>query len=282
MIIGNSSGRVIEAKENYYNIEKDVLDRMKDMNDFSRSEIFGVRELALRRGEFDELNRPPPVFTGSFATMYSAVPYVNRTVGDIDLILPYDTEKYVEEYLRTKDIAYRRIGTQIHFIEPKNGIQVDLEFKEYFDRLPSEFSRFSNSWSPNDVSQNIKGVFSKILLSSMTAATDEKYCFSVSHGLRMRFEESDKNPREYSNRDMETIFKALFIEPMTKDSSDTNYRFAIPYMRSFTTTFAWIYDKFETDTYTKVLAKFTKKLDEISIPSEDIDPVLQYMKAINY
>lgn len=134
------------------------------------------------------------VFNGSAATLFDpSIPdeeyiKVKPLAGDIDVVLPEKYKLTVWKMLKTLQdkfvtFSFTYIGDnrpefserndQINslFRYTANGktynVQVDFEFLEYVNDVPSEFSKFSHSSDWNDMQLGIKGVNHKYLLRAM-------------------------------------------------------------------------------------------------------------------
>lgn len=146
---------------------------------------------------------------------------IKSTVGDIDTQVDGNMAPMVKEFLdKSKGqtfgsltlIGYKSSGGQYislwKFPEFDINVQIDLELVE-FDKSgnPSPWSQFSHSSTWDDLKAGIKGVFSKVLYSSLTAPkakkivvkaktargkdqiiTKSELSFSVLKGLRNKYE----------------------------------------------------------------------------------------------
>lgn len=178
------------------------------------------------------------------------------TVGDIDIqidkTLKNDIEKWLlslshtENYGYMKYIGFKKSSGQfitLWYIEKLGiNVQIDFEFVDYENYFPTEWSRFSRSSSWEDISASIKGVFHKYLIRALTGkeikefsvqgkrevktVKSNEYAFSVSSGLRKKFEPITGNENLYKElktgesnyiTDLTKIFEILFGKQPEKD-----------------------------------------------------------------
>lgn len=105
-------------------------------------------------------------------------------VGDIDTQVDRDQQPNLEKFLNSiqgkqlgpaKFIGFQKGNEQYsslwEFQDPPIKIQIDLEFVEYAEGKPTEWSQFSHSSSWDDLQQGIKGVFHKYLMRAFTTNT---------------------------------------------------------------------------------------------------------------
>lgn len=138
-----------------------------------------------------------------------------NTVGDIDTQVSLDLMKDAAVFLDANIgkafggatlIGYKKSAGQyitlFGFADPKINIQIDLEFVDFLNGEPTEWSQFSHSSSWNDIKAGVKGVFHKYMLRALTSKTtrdivilsgkketpktvkSNTLAFSVQHGLR--------------------------------------------------------------------------------------------------
>lgn len=124
------------------------------------------------------------------------------TVGDVDTMVPKECEGNLAElFISMKDKTvgnavfrgYNRGNEQFSalFELPmyKVNIQVDFEFVEFSNGIPTEWSKFSHSSSWDDIQQGVKGVFHKWLIQSITAlGTQDFYLRKMTGRGKLRTE----------------------------------------------------------------------------------------------
>lgn len=110
-------------------------------------------------------------------------------VGDIDLTIPeenikplFDVLRKYEEKQITPNVAYigqnkmaqggEQINALFSYVHGKSTrpifVQIDFEAVEYEGGRPNEFAKFGHSSSWDDIKANVKGVFHKYLMRSLT------------------------------------------------------------------------------------------------------------------
>lgn len=186
-------------------IRKALVDFLLNLNENYQYSIFGLRSLALFNNQ---------VFTGSFGFFLDKdnLNYqFQKTIGDVDIIFPIEHKGKLLCFVMDNNIKHKRHGTQLSILLPNFNHQVDFELKEFADYLPTELSRFTNSWHRDDANNGIKGAFHKIMLSALTAAFDERDVFSVSYGLRKRNPFPAYDFVAYNLYDLEKTFLRLFF-----------------------------------------------------------------------
>jgi hypothetical protein len=105
-------------------------------------------------------------------------------VGDIDTQVDKQQEENLEKFLGSIQgkqlgpatfVGFQRGNEQFsslwEFQDPPIKIQIDLEFVEYNQGKPTEWSQFSHSSSWDDLSAGVKGVFHKYLMRAFTTNT---------------------------------------------------------------------------------------------------------------
>lgn len=138
-----------------------------------------------------------------------------NTVGDIDtqvsIDLMKDTAAFLDAHVGKKFgdatfLGYKKSAGQyitlFAFNDPRINIQIDLEFVDFLNGQPTEWSHFSHSSSWADIKAGVKGVFHKYMLRALTSKTvrdivilsgkkeipkvvkSNSLAFSVQHGLR--------------------------------------------------------------------------------------------------
>jgi len=138
-----------------------------------------------------------------------------NTVGDIDTKVDKNIAKDVDAFLTAntgktfsdaKLIGFKKSAGQsitlFAFNEPKINIQIDLEYVDFLNGVPTAWSNFSHSSDWDDIKAGIKGVFHKYMLRALTSKTvrdivilsgkkeipkvvkSNSLAFSVQHGLR--------------------------------------------------------------------------------------------------
>ena len=151
------------------------------------------------------------------------------TVGDIDTMVDKTKEVTLQQFLTAYDDkklgpsifrGFQRGNEQFSALfelqDPPVSVQIDFEFVEYQNGVPTDWARFSHSSSWEDLQQGVKGVFHKGLIQSLSALsrqdflqrklvgrgkmraeqdvpmTDNMYSFAVSSkeggGLRAKYE----------------------------------------------------------------------------------------------
>ena len=144
--------------------------------------------------------------------------YKNQ-VGDIDTKVDKSMAPEVDAFLTANTgkkfkhatlVGFKKSAGQsitlFAFDEPKINIQIDLEYVDFLNGVPTAWSDFSHSSDWNDVMAGIKGVFHKMLLRALTAKTlreivilkgkkevptkvkSTDLAFSVTSGLRIKIE----------------------------------------------------------------------------------------------
>lgn len=134
--------------------------------------------------------------------------------GDIDLMIPVEYRDLFESGIENINIegwtylgGKRSSGQFITLWENTllfQKIQVDFEFVEYCDGVPTEWSRFSRWSDERDISTGVRGVYHKLFLRALTANTVQTfllpcgtsevsnlYAFSVARGLRSKYSTID-------------------------------------------------------------------------------------------
>ncbi len=142
-----------------------------------------------------------------------------NTVGDIDTQIDKSMAPEVEKFFventgkKFKNatlIGFKKSAGQLitlfAFDDPKINIQIDLEFVDFLNGVPTEWSNFSHSSDWDDIKAGIKGVFQKYLLRALTTKTlrdiiilkgkkevptavkSTDLAFSVTAGLRVKIE----------------------------------------------------------------------------------------------
>ena len=142
-----------------------------------------------------------------------------NTVGDIDTQVDKSLAKEVESFLNkhegvkfgpAKLLGFKKSSGQLitlfEFDDPKTNIQIDLEFVDFLNGKPTEWSAFSHSSDWNDIKAGIKGVFQKYALRALSTRTlrdiiilktkketptkikTTDLAFSVTAGLRVKIE----------------------------------------------------------------------------------------------
>ena len=113
-------------------------------------------------------------------------------VGDFDVQIPNnlynEVHQFVQEIIGMEIGDFKIYGNkfaagQEHLLIQANKnypevgaefIQVDLEYTDFVDNAPTEFAKFAHYSSWEDLENNIKGVFVKILLRSLVSTIDER------------------------------------------------------------------------------------------------------------
>lgn len=193
------------------------------------------------------------------------------TVGDIDTQIDANLKDDVERFLNT--IKGKKLGdatfigfkksvgqliTLWKFADPGINIQIDLEFVDFKEGKPTEWSQFSHSSTWEDMQAGVKGAFAKFLMRALTTRSLKEIvllkgktekpvkmmstdmAFSVANGLRVKIEPvmDGKKQREMDGlpvykeipvaastyiNDMATIFRLQFgKEPTPSELKDLN------------------------------------------------------------
>ena len=128
-------------------------------------------------------------------------------VPEVDAFLTANTGK---KFKNATLIGFKKSAGQsitlFAFDDPKINIQIDLEYVDFLNGVPTAWSDFSHSSDWNDVMAGIKGVFHKFLLRALTTKTlrdiiilkgkkevptkikSTDLAFSVTSGLRVKIE----------------------------------------------------------------------------------------------
>lgn len=171
-----------------------------------------------------------------------------NTVGDVDTQVDKAQEQQVKEFLDS--IVGQKFGyvtfvgyktsvgqfiTLWAFSSPKINIQIDLEFVDFAEGRPTEWSQFSHSSAWEDLEAGIKGVFQKYLLRALTTKTlrdiiilkgkketptqvkSTDLAFSVTQGLRVKIEPVIENGKHKMIDGLQ-----VYKEIPTKQSSYVN------------------------------------------------------------
>ena len=167
-----------------------------------------------------------------------------QLVGDIDTQVDINLSANVTKFLDAMTgktlgpatlVGYKSGNDQCitlcSFDEPAINIQIDLEFVDYENNKPSEWSAFSHSSEWADIEAGIKGVFHKYLLRSLDApslrdviilsgkketpkvVSSTNLAFSVTHGLRTKL-----TPVMDGDQQREIDGLLVYKEIPTKDS----------------------------------------------------------------
>lgn len=180
-------------------ITKDVYELMTDLNNKYR----------LMYGEFlwegDISSTATGIFSGSTAYLFdpsietARLLWFKPTIGDIDLKVPkghLHKLNTIFNYHPTIGSYYAmasRFGSgQLHMLmkhEQTGDVhQFDFEESMFFERKPTEFSKFAYSSAWEDTEINIKGADHKILMNSIGL---DRYKFSIALGLGRRLGRPD-------------------------------------------------------------------------------------------
>jgi len=144
-----------------------------------------------------------------------------KSIGDVDLLVDVKTDKSLfMNFLNTKGFSVARpvcakaVFNKIHSVfdfgfEPSfKLVQVDFDFVEFENGVPSEFSVFANSSPWVDVKKGIKGAFHKILLYALVSQSEScpgRYSFNVIKGLK------DLETEEFT-KDLKRLAEVCFGE----------------------------------------------------------------------
>lgn len=110
------------------------------------------------------------------------------TVGDIDTMVDKTKEQNLKEFLLENNnkqigpatlLGFQRGNEQFsalwEMIDVPIKIQIDFEFVEFQNGLPTDWARFSHSSAWEDLSRGIKGVFHKFLIRALTSLTSKTF-----------------------------------------------------------------------------------------------------------
>ena len=110
------------------------------------------------------------------------------SVGDIDTMVNKEKESQVQEFLTNytnKEIGpsilrgFKRGNEQFSALFELTNlnikVQIDFEFVDYENEMPTDWARFSHSSSWQDLQSGIKGVFHKFLIQSLSRLTAEQF-----------------------------------------------------------------------------------------------------------
>jgi hypothetical protein len=113
---------------------------------------------------------------------------VKPKVGDIDTQVNKEAEPNLAQFLdsvkgqvvgNARFLGYSRGNEQYSSLweltDPPIKVQIDLEFVDYEKDKPTDWSKFSHSSDWNDLSQGIKGVFHKFLITAFTRLTTKDF-----------------------------------------------------------------------------------------------------------
>lgn len=106
------------------------------------------------------------------------------TVGDIDTMVDKEKEQNLKQFLLDNNnkqigpatlLGFQRGNEQFSALFELTNVpvkvQIDFEFVDFVNGLPTEWARFSHSSSWEDLQAGVKGVFHKWLIQSLTALT---------------------------------------------------------------------------------------------------------------
>lgn len=177
---------------------------------------------------------------------------VKPSVGDVDTQIDRAQAKNVAEFLnkisgkKFKGVTFVGFKNSVDtiicvfsFDNPAVNVQIDLEFVDFSNGKPTEWSLFAHSSDWNDLKSGIKGVFHKFLLRALTTKTikdiillsgkrktpkkmrSTELAFSVVKGLRYKME-----PKldEYGNQEMQDGLPVFDELPTSKSTFYTDLK----------------------------------------------------------
>lgn len=110
------------------------------------------------------------------------------TVGDMDTMVDKTKEQQVSEFLTAYEgkkiagatlIGFKPGNEQLISLwklnKPNMKIQIDFEFVDYKNGIPTEWAKFSHSSAWEDMQLGIKGVFHKYLIQALTRLTSQEF-----------------------------------------------------------------------------------------------------------
>lgn len=110
------------------------------------------------------------------------------TVGDIDTMVDKTKEQNLKQFLLDNNnkqigpatlLGFQRGNEQFSALweldDTPVKIQIDFEFVDFVDGLPTEWARFSHSSAWEDLNRGIKGVFHKFLIRALTSLTAKTF-----------------------------------------------------------------------------------------------------------
>jgi hypothetical protein len=113
---------------------------------------------------------------------------VKPKIGDIDTQIDVNKIEKLKEFLDSiqgqdlgdaKLLGYKSGNQQYSSLwqltEPPIKVQIDLEFVDYDDEEPTEWSQFSHSSAWEDIQAGVKGVFHKFLISSIGSLSEKEF-----------------------------------------------------------------------------------------------------------
>jgi hypothetical protein len=117
------------------------------------------------------------------------------TVGDIDTMVDKNKEENLKQFLLNSNeqkigpatlLGFQRGNEQFSALweldNPPVKIQIDFEFVEFVNGLPTDWARFSHSSAWEDLGMGIKGVFHKFLIRALTSLTAKTFLLKKSTG----------------------------------------------------------------------------------------------------
>lgn len=188
--------------------------------------------------------------------------------GDIDLQVDKSQKQKVQEILE-RNIGQGLIGYKnsvdqfisLWRLERLSiNIQIDFEFVDFENELPTEWSQFAHSSSWEDIKSNVKGVFHKYLIRAFTTKTlcdiivltgkkqtpksvkSTQLAFSVTRGLRKKLEAVYDNDHHRVNEGL-----LVYREIPTADSE---------YVKDLPKIFEMLFDHYPSDEDLKDFCSF--------------------------
>jgi len=127
------------------------------------------------------------------------------TVGDIDTMVDKTKEPDLQQFLTAytnkqigpaKFLGFQRGNEQFSGLfelqDPPVKVQIDFEFVEFENDLPTDWAKFSHSSSWEDLQAGVKGVFHKWLIQAFTALTRKDFLLRKMKGRGKLRQEVDE------------------------------------------------------------------------------------------
>jgi len=127
------------------------------------------------------------------------------TVGDIDTMVDKTKETDLQQFLTAytnkqigpaKFLGFQRGNEQFSGLfelqDPPVKVQIDFEFVEFENDLPTDWAKFSHSSSWEDLQAGVKGVFHKWLIQAFTALTRKDFILRKMKGRGKLRQEVDE------------------------------------------------------------------------------------------
>lgn len=262
----NEGGNVVINGESAHSIELTKHDRdivVKDIKEaLSKLNKDFKQETGLHIWKPDVLAQNK-IFSGSTKHLFDEtvstdkLEKVKPTFGDVDLMIDIDLKDQIKTYFdahkfhhykKLTFIGYKPSGDQLitlwKYHDYGINVQMDFEGVEFKDGEPTQWSHFSHSSHFEDTAKGIKGVFHKLLMTSLMAPkkveaieqmkTKQKEIIAGTHslsikGLRQKYEnvgEQDGKPvfKATDSKDFVTDFNEIFKEVFDKDPKESDIK----------------------------------------------------------